>query len=132
MHERVRGLSIREREQMARQGALTERVALERCYGNAVWDGLLQNPQLTPSEVARISKNGTLNRPLVQAIVGNAAWLAVPEVQRALLGNPRVGGPQLDRVLRAMSRGDLERLLSLNVYRAEVRQAAAKLLGRSK
>jgi PilZ domain len=130
VHERVRALQIREREVMARQGSLTERVALERCYGSGVWEGLLQNPQLTPPEVARIAKNGALPRPLAQAIVSNAAWVTVPEVQRALLGNPRVSGPHLEKVLRAMAKGDLERVASLTAYRSEVRQAAGRMLGR--
>ena len=132
VHERVRALSLRERETVARQGALTERVALERAFGSSVWEGLLQNPQITPPEVARIAKNGTLPRPLVQVIVGNAGWLAVPEVQRALLGNPRVSGPHLERVLHATSRGDLERIASSTAYRPEVRQVVNRLLGRAR
>jgi hypothetical protein len=128
LHERIRALSIGDRGTVARQGSLPERIALERCFGNSVWEPLLANPQLTPPEVARIAKNGMITRPLVQTIVGNAAWLAVPEIQRSLLGNPRVGGPHLERVLRAMPRGDLERVASSTAYRAEVRQAAAKLV----
>ncbi len=129
VHERVRQLSLREREQMARSGSMPERVALERAFGSSVWEGLLQNPQLTPPEVARIAKNGVLPRPLVQVIVSHAAWVAVPEVQRALLGNPRVSGPAMERVLRAMARADLLRVASLSIYRQEVRSAAKRLLG---
>jgi Tfp pilus assembly protein PilZ len=128
VHERVRALSFREREAMARQGTLSERVALERCYGASVWEALLQNPQLTPPEVIRIAKNGNLPRPLVGTIVSNAAWVAKPEVQRALLGNPRVGGTHLDRVLRAMSQADLARVAQQTNYRMPVRAAAKKLL----
>lgn len=131
VHERVRGLSARERDSMAKQGSLPERVALERCYGSAVWETLLQNPHVTPPEVARIAKMGSLPRPLAQIIVNNAAWLAIPEVQRALLANPRVGGGDLDRVLRAMPRASLELAASLTLYRVEVRQAAKRLLGRA-
>lgn len=131
VHERVRGLTMRERDAMARQGTLPERVALERCYGSVVWDALLQNPQLTPPEVARIAKIGLLPRPLAQLIVSNAAWLAHPEIQRSLLANPRVAGGDLDRVLRAMPRASLEQAASMTIYRTEVRQAAKKLLGRA-
>lgn len=129
VHERVRQLSLREREQTARSGSMPERVALERAFGSSVWEGLLQNPQLTPPEVARIAKNGVLPRPLVQVIVSHAAWVAVPEVQRALLGNPRVSGPAMERVLRAMARTDLLRVASQSIYRQEVRSAAKRLLG---
>lgn len=54
-----------------------ERVALERAFGGAVWEALLQNPQLTATEVAHIAKNGTLPKPLVGAIVANAGWPAL-------------------------------------------------------
>lgn len=130
IHERVRALGLREREEVARRGALSERVALERAFGASVWEGLLQNPQLTVSEVARIAKNGTLPKPLVSVIVGNGAWLASSEVQRALLTNPRCSGPHLDRVLHAMSRSDLSRLAQSCPYRAEVRAAVQKLVRR--
>jgi len=127
LYERIRGLSLRERETMARQGTLPERIALERTFGSVVWEGLLQNPLLTPPEVAKIAKNGSLPRPVVAVVVQNAGWLKNPEVQRALLGNPRVSGADLDRVLRLMTRADLDRVASLTAYRSEVRQAAKKL-----
>ncbi len=129
LHERIRALTLREREVMARAGTLPERVALERCFGSSVWEGLLQNPQLTPPEVSRIAKNGTIPRPMVQLLVANAGWLQNAEVQRALLSNPRVSGPALDRVLRSMSKNDLQRVAALTAYRSEVRVAAKKLAG---
>ncbi len=130
VHERVRQLSPREREQLARQGTLPERVALERAFGASVWESLLQNPQLTPPEVARICKNGGLPTALLSLIIGNGGWLSVGEVQRALLGNPRVRGPNLDRVLRALSRKDLQRASQQTSYSSPVRSAAQKMLKR--
>jgi hypothetical protein len=130
VHERIRQLSPREREQVARQGTLPERVALERAFGASVWEFLLQNPQLSPVEVARICKNGGLPTPLLSVIVGNGGWLSVGEVQRALLGNPRVRGPNLDRVLRALSRKDLQRVAQQTSYSGPVRAAAQRLLKR--
>ncbi len=127
VQERIRSLSLRERDELARRGSLTERVALERAYGSSVWETLLQNPQLTPPEVARIARNGTLPKPLVSVIVGSAAWLAHGEVQRALLSNPRCSGAHVERVLRAMRPADLTRLAKQCPYRAEVRALAQKL-----
>jgi hypothetical protein len=130
VYERIRGMSSREREETARHGSLAERVALERTYSGAVWEGLLQNPQLTQPEVARIARNGTLPKPLVTTIVANAGWLSNGEVQRALLSNPRCSGAQLERVLRAMPQSELARLSQHCPYRAEVRAAAARLVVR--
>ena len=127
LYEKVRAFSIREREVCARSGTLPERTALERCYGTSVWEGILQNPQATPPEVARIARNGTISNPMLGLIVANAGWLAVGEVQRALLSNPRVGGAHLDRVLRALTPAELRRVIQQTAYRALVRQAAQKL-----
>jgi len=130
VHERVRQLSLREREAMGRSGTLAERVALERAFGGSVWEALLQNPQLTAPEVARIAKNGSLSVPLVGVIVSNASWLASGEVRRALLGNPRVSGQNLERVLRAFPRGELKQVAQMSAYRSEVRSAAQRLAGK--
>jgi hypothetical protein len=127
IHDRIRQLNLQERDQVARHGPITERVALERAFGSSVWEGLLQNPTITPPEIARIAKMGTLPKPLVNIIVNHAAWIVIPEVQRALLSNPRCGGQDLERVLRTMKPSDLARVAQQTSYRGEVRSAAARL-----
>lgn len=130
VHERVRQLSLREREAISRSGTLVERVALERAFGGSVWEGLLQNPQLTAPEVARIAKNGSLPMPLVSVIVANANWLASAEVRRALIGNPRVTGLNLDRTLRAFPRNELKQMAQMSGYRRDVREGAQRIVGK--
>jgi hypothetical protein len=127
IYERIRKLHLRERELIGRSGTLAERVALERAFGGSVWEALLQNPQLTAPEVARMAKNGSLPIPLVGVIVGNSGWLGSGEVRRALLSNPRVSGLNLDRVLRATPRVELKQVAQMTAYRSEVRAAAQKL-----
>ena len=128
IYARIRQLSFTERQKVARQGLLTERVALERTFGGSVWEGLLQNSSLTVPEVAQIAKKGTLPQPLVAMIVANGGWLSSGEVRRALLGNPRVSGPQLDRVLRATPKAELKQIAQMSPYRSQVRMAAKKLV----
>jgi hypothetical protein len=129
MHERLRGLSITEQLRIASSGSLPERIALERMYGSSVWEALLKNNRLTIPEVARVARKGTLPRPLVDLIAANAAWLAAPEVQRALLSNPRASGAVTMRVLQALPRVDLARVPQQTAYPMAVRQAAKKMLG---
>jgi hypothetical protein len=129
LYDRVRRLTPRERETMARQGAVHERVALERVWGGAVWEALLQNPQLGAGEVAQIAKNASLPTALVSVLVANGGWLAKSEVQRALIANPRVSGAQLDRVLRALPKNELARLAEQSGVRPQVKAAARRLLG---
>jgi hypothetical protein len=125
---RLRGLAAAEQMKVAREGDLTERVALERIYGKNVWEALLRNPRLTPPEVARIAHMGTLSQPLVELIVSNASCLASPMVRRALLSNPRLKGDAIPKVLRAMPFGELKLVPKQTAYSAQIREAARKLL----
>jgi hypothetical protein len=128
IYARIRQLNLPERQKVARQGLLSERVALERTFGGSVWEALLQNSSLTVPEVASIAKKGTLPQPLVTVIVANGGWLASGEVRRALLSNPRVNGVQLDRVLRAAPKAELKQIAQMSPYRSQVRMAAKKML----
>jgi hypothetical protein len=130
LQDRLRALSATEQQRLAASGTLPERIALERMLGANVWEVLLRNPRITIPEVARIGRKGTLPRPLVEAIAANPAWLASGEVQRALLSNGRSSPAVIDKVLRAMSRSELQLVLQQTAYPAGVRQAAKKLLPR--
>lgn len=130
LHDRVRALDLSERDVMARQGSLPERVALERRYGSSVWEGLLHNPQITTREVLRMAKSTSLPTGLVNLIVANRAWLADGAINQALLNNPRVSGAHLDRVLRALPQTEIQRVAELSSLRMQVRQAAKRLIRR--
>lgn len=128
LFERIRKLSLVEQQRVARNGPLGERIALERAFGPSVWEALLSNSRLSVPEVARIAKKGTLPKPLIDVIAANGTWLGTPDVQRALLSNPRTGGTVLLKVLRALSRSDLARVPQQTAYPMAARQAAKKML----
>ena len=130
LHDRVRNLSVAEREALARNGNLPERVALERRYGAAVWEGLLQNPMLTTREVSRMAKSGNLPTHLINVIVSNAGWLSDPTIRNALLQNPRVSGLHLERVLRAAPQADIRMIAEQTSFRMQVRTSAKRLIRR--
>jgi hypothetical protein len=130
IHERVRALDLTERDVLARSGSLPERVALERRYGSSVWEALLHNPQITPREVLRMAKSTSLPTHLVNLIVNNRAWASDAAVGQALLANPRVSGPQLERLLRGLPQAELSRLAESSSLRMQVRQAAKRLIRR--
>ncbi|HEY3820396.1 MAG TPA: PilZ domain-containing protein [Polyangiaceae bacterium] len=130
LQERIRALTPVEQQRLAATGMLSERVALERMFGSTVWETLLRNARLTVPEVARIGRKGTLPRPLVELIAGNPSWLAAPEVQRALLANPRCSPVIVEKVLRSMTRSDLQLVPQQTAYPATVREAAKRMLGR--
>ncbi len=128
VHERLRGLTLVQQVKLARTGEQHERIVLERIYGKTVWEPLLHNPRITPPEVARIARMGTLPRPMLEVICANGAWLQVPEVRRALLGNPRLGTDQIIRVLRMLPKHELKLASMQTAYPYAVRDHAKKLL----
>lgn len=130
LQDRIRALSHTEQQKVAASGGMQERIVLERTFGANVWESLLSNPRLTIPEVAKIARKGTLPRPLVENIAGHSAWLAAPEVQRALLGNPRSTAAIIGKVLAMMSRADLVLVPQQTAYPQGVRMQARKILGK--
>jgi hypothetical protein len=130
VHERLRGLPIVEQLRVARDGSITERVALERLYGKVVWEALLRNNRITVPEIIRLAKMGTMPRPLLELIVSNHAWLQVPQIRRALLGNPRLSHEMVSKVLQLLPRDELKVVPQTTAYPASVRMAAKAMLGR--
>jgi len=129
MFDRLRKLSSVDQQKMAAAGTLAERTALERMYGPNVWETLIKNPRITAPEIARIAKKGTVPRPLLELIGGNGAWLAVGEVQRALLANPRTSSTVVSKILATLPKHDLARVPQQSAYPAAVRSAAKRMLG---
>ena len=129
VNERLRGLTLAAQVKMGTQGELQERIVLERLYGKNVWEALLRNQRLTAPEVARIARYGSLPRVLIEIIVGNNAWLQIPEVRRALLSNPRLGVDQVMKVLRLTPKHELRLAAIQTAYPHAVRNAAKNLMG---
>lgn len=125
--ERIRNLSFSEQQKLAREGRQAERTALERVYGKAVWEALLQNPRITVVEVARICCKAGLPKPLAELVLSNPSWLGNAQVRRGLLTNPRLGRDQIVKVLRAMPRHELKLAPKQSIYSAAVREVARKL-----
>ena len=127
MHQRLRRLTLAEAVKKAMSPDPTERMLLERMYGKNVWEPLLRNPRITVPEVTRIARLGTLPRLLVEIIVGNGAWIQIPEIRRALLTNGRLGTDQILRILRMMPKPELKTTGATTAYPHAVRDAAKRM-----
>jgi hypothetical protein len=130
VQERLRGLSVVEQLRVARGGSATERIALERLYGKVVWEAILRNTQVSVPEVSRLARMGTMPRPLLELVVGNPAWLQVPQIRRALLTNPRLSPDMVQRVLAVLPREELKLVPQITAYPPAVRMAAKALARR--
>ena len=129
LHDRLRGMSLAAQIKLAREGGMTERVALERLLGKSVWEALLQNQRVTPPEVSRIARMGTASVGIIDTISSNAAWLQSSEVRRALLSNPRLSEDGVTRVLRHMSKPELRLMCNQAIYPPRIRKLAKTLCG---
>ncbi len=128
LHERLRGLSGPEQQKIAKGVNANERIVLERIYGKMVWEAILRNPQVTVPEVARIAKMGALPKHLFEVIGANTALLRVPQVRRALLGNPKTPLGLVDKVLRLAPHAELRVIPRQPGYPQSVRERARRLL----
>ena len=73
--ERIKNLPMAQLQKMAREGSTSERVALERKFGNVVWADLLKHTRITLPEIARIARKGALPRPTdMEAVVLAVVW----------------------------------------------------------
>ena len=88
----------------------------------------MHNPRLTPPEVARIARKGTVPKPLLDVIIDNVSWIKTPQVRRALLGNPKVGNDAILKLLRITPKHELKLIEKGTAYTMPVREAARKLL----
>ena len=125
---RIRKLNPIEQRKMAKTGMQQNRVVLERAYGKAVWDVLLTNPRITIAEVAKIARNGTASRPLLDKIVDNPAWAKTGTVRRALLSNPRLGLSSAQKVLKLAPRNELVLATKQTTYPPKIRDLARKMI----
>jgi hypothetical protein len=125
---KLRNLTPEQRIHYARSSVQEERVLLERIYTSAVWDLLLHNPKISVPEVARMARKGSMPRPLLDFIVDNEQWVRHSLIRRALLGNPRLTGDSITKVLRALPPRELKLVPQQTAYPPAVRQAAARLM----
>jgi hypothetical protein len=127
-YEKLRGLSGPEQQKIAQGGNVNERIQIERIYGKMVWEAILRNPRVTVPEVARIAKMGALPKHLFEIIGANTAFLRVPQVRRALLGNPKTPPALAEKVLRLAPRAELKLIPGQPSYPHSVRAKARQLL----
>jgi hypothetical protein len=127
---RLRRLPMQEQLRLCRRSTNpTERRLLQRVLGRSSWEPLLENPNLTPPEVAVIARKAAIPSVLLDRIVNQRRWLEVPAVRRALLANPKLQGGAITRVLRATPPHELRLVPKQTAYPAPVRAAARRLLG---
>lgn len=121
--KKIQKLSVPQKIKLAEDGDLTQRTLLYRMYGKLVFDGLLRNPRLTEMEVARLAKLGTLGQQQVQTITRKVEWLRNERIRNALLSNPRVPPPIIQKIVSMLGKHELRPLLQRRDFPPPVQQA---------
>lgn len=121
--KKIQKLSVAQKIRLAEEGDLTQRTLLYRMYGKLVFDGLLRNPRLTEMEVARLAKLGTLSQQHVQTIARKIEWLRNERIRNALLANPRVPPPIIQKIVSMLAKHELRPLLQRRDLPPPVQQA---------
>lgn len=121
--KKIQKLSVVQKIKLAEEGDLTQRTLLYRMYGKLVFDGLLRNPRLTEMEVARLAKLGTLSQQQVQTIARKVEWLRNERIRNALLSNPRVPPPIIQKIVSMLAKHELRPLLQRRDLPPPVQQA---------
>ena len=90
----------------------------------------LENARLTESQVLRALSEAALPEAAIEVIANHPKWSRLPHVRLALTKHPQSPLREVQRLLRELTRGELERLYAVPSLRAEVRAAAQQEINR--
>ncbi len=90
----------------------------------------LENARLTEAQVLRALSAAALPEAAIEVIANHPKWSRLPHVRLALTKHPQSPLREVQRLLRELPRGELERLYAAPSLRAEVRVAAQQEINR--
>ena len=124
------GLTPADKARVAKWGDRSARGLVLKKQDRMLQAVLLTNPKLTPNEVAVLVAKPNLNPELLRRIGASREWTRHLAVTRALVCNPKLPIPQVNRILKTMDLGELRRLSRSGRVRAVVKQEIDKQIAR--
>ncbi|HQR46318.1 MAG TPA: hypothetical protein PLB02_05070 [Thermoanaerobaculia bacterium] len=126
--DRLRGLSRAEKLLLAPKADRTERLVLVQDNDPQVLYALLKNPRITLDEVVRIAKSAYLVYQTAELILKTSQWSANPEVQVALVRNPKTPPVFALRLLPTLPEAEVKAIARGAATSMALKQAALKRL----
>ncbi len=124
---RIRRMNVRERMFLAAKADRTERAALLRDSSAQVLMGLITNPRVGADDIVQIIRNPQVSPGVLDRITRETRWLANPEIQKALVRNPKTPSPVAMRLVDGLPTEELRRLAKLQSgVREPLRKAALR------
>ncbi len=124
------GLTPAEKARVAKWGDRSARGLVLKKQDRTLHAVLLTNPKLTPNEVAVLVARPNLGPELLRRIAVGREWTRHLSVSRALVCNPKLPIPQVNKLLRSMDLGELRRLSRSGKVRASVKGEIKKQIAR--
>lgn len=126
--DRLRGLSRTEKLLLAPKADRTERLVLVQDNDPQVLFALLKNPRITVDEVVRIAKSAYLVFQTAELILKTSQWSANPDVQVALVRNPKTPPAFALRLLPTLPEAEVKAIARGAATSMALKQAALKRL----
>ena len=130
------GLTPAEKARVAKWGDRSARGLVLKKQDRMLQAVLLTNPKLTPNEVAVLVAKPGLNPELLLRIGVSREWTRHLSVTRALVCNPKLPIPQVNRLLKTIDLGELRRLSRSGrvrtVVKREIDKQIARITGRGR
>jgi hypothetical protein len=121
-----KNLSMPDRIAVARRGKRAARGLVLKHPDKKLHQFVLQNPELTPQEVAAMVGNPNLDPTMLRRIAGSPEWVRHAAVARALVCHPKMSLPQVTKLLRHLPQAELRRLTRTGRVRASVKRIIIK------
>ena len=125
---RIRRLNVRERMQLATKADRIERAILLRDASPQVLMGLLTNPRVGSDDIIQIIRNPQVSPGVLDRLTRERRWLANPEIQKALVRNPKTPSPIALRLIESLPTEELRKLAKIQSgLRENLRKAALRV-----
>ncbi len=127
----LREMSHADRIRLALSGGKAARAALIRNPQPVYHPYVVQNPRITPAELAAIAKNPNVAPEALRMIAASAQHMADPAVRLAIVKNPKTDAQLAQKFLPRLSQAQLRQLARADDVRANIRSAALRLVNRA-
>ncbi|MGV3621372.1 MAG: hypothetical protein ACO1OB_11180, partial [Archangium sp.] len=127
LSERLKGMTVTEKMQMAKQGTRDERAALLRDVNKTLHIYVLKNPRIGLDEVQSAAKNPQLGPDAIKMIAEHREWGSNPTVCAALVRNPKTPVPMALKMIDKVPMTDIRALAKGGAREAIVHAARRRL-----
>ncbi len=130
LNQRIQNMTVPERIRLAMYGGKEARTLLMQDTNRVVQLAVLDNPKLTPSEVAAFANSRMVGEEVLRKIAANREWIKLYPIRLALVKNPKTPVGISVKLVGSLNLQDLKLLSKSKMVSSVVVQAAKRQLAR--